>query len=127
LVTRSNKLQRYAATRIASAPGCFAGICGSWQHHMRLTMIILGIHPPGQKIVPTSGPVDSGQKIDIPSPLERYFGRPRDNSFNYLTYLDYHSWYCADDHPISSNVRGDVCEPVRFADRENSPVSVSEM
>jgi hypothetical protein len=36
-VTRVNKLQDYAATRISSASECFTGICGYWQHHMKPT------------------------------------------------------------------------------------------
>jgi hypothetical protein len=54
-VTRVNKLQYYAATRISSASECFAGICGYCRHHMKPTVHGLGIHLPGQKIVLTSG------------------------------------------------------------------------
>jgi hypothetical protein len=46
-VTRVNKLQYYAATRISSASKCFAGLCGYWQHHMKPIVHVLGIHLPG--------------------------------------------------------------------------------
>jgi DNA polymerase III delta prime subunit len=121
-VTRVEKLQDYAATRISSASECFAGICGYWRHHMKPSVRILGIHLPGQKIVLTSGPGDSRDKIDIPSPLERYFGRPKDCRYDELTYLEYHSRYSVDDCPTSEYAFPDVCEPVRFSNERKKPV-----
>jgi hypothetical protein len=114
-VTRVNKLQYYAATRISSASECFAAICGYWRHHMKPTVHVLGIHLPGQKIVLTSGPGDALEKIDIPSPLERYFGHPIDSSYDELTCIDYHSRYSVDAPPASCDVDKYVCEPVLFA------------
>jgi hypothetical protein len=75
----------------------------------------LGIHFPWQKIVLTSGPGDALEKIDIPSLLEKYFGRPIDSSYDQLTYVDYHSRYSVHASLASCDVDKDVCEPVRFA------------
>jgi hypothetical protein len=124
-VTRVNKLQYYAATRISCASECIAGICGYWPHHMKPTVHVLGIHLPGQKIVLTSWPGGALEKIDIPSPLERYFGRPIDSSYDQLTYIDYHSRYSVGALPASCDVDKDVCEPVRFANpRKNSAICI---
>jgi hypothetical protein len=82
---------------------------------MKRTVHVLGIHLPGQKIVLTSGPGDALKKINIPSPLERYFGRPSDSSYDQLTYIAYHSLYSVDARPAFCDFDKDVCEPVRFA------------
>jgi hypothetical protein len=124
-VTRVNKLYYYAATRIPSASECFAGICGYWRHHMKPIVHVVGIHPPGQKIVSPSGPSDALEKIDIPSLLERYFGRPIDSSYNQLTSIDCHSRYYVDARPASCDVDKDVCKPVRFANPRKILQSVS--
>jgi hypothetical protein len=124
-VIRVNKLQYYAATRISSTSEYFAGICGYWQHHMKPTVHVLGIHLPGQKIVLTSGSGDALEQIDIPSPLERYFGRPIDRSYHQLTFIDYHSRYSVGTSATSCDVDKDVCEPVRFANpRKNSAICI---
>jgi hypothetical protein len=117
-LTHSDKFQYFAATRVSSASECFAGICGYWRHHMKPTVIILGIHLPGQKIVLTTGRADALQKADVPSPLEMYLGRPKDSSFHDLTDLDHHSRCSVDDHSTSSNVHRDVCEPFRLGNHE---------
>jgi hypothetical protein len=104
---------------------CFAGICGYWRHHMKPTVHVLGIHLPGQKTALTSGPDDTLGKIDISSPLERYFGHPIDSSYDQLTDIDYHSRYSVDASPASCNVNKDVCEPARFANpRKNSTICI---
>jgi hypothetical protein len=103
-VIRVNKLQYYAATRISSASECFAGICGYWQHNMTPAAYVLGIHLPGQKVVLTSDPGDVLEKIDIPSPLERYFGRLTDSSYDQLACIDYHSRYSVDARPIQERI-----------------------
>jgi hypothetical protein len=124
-VTRVNKLQYYAATGFSSASECFAGICGPWRSHMKPTVHVLGIHLPGQKIAFTSRPDDAFEKIDIQSPLERYFGRPIDSSYDQLTSLDCHSRYSVDVCPASYDIDKDVCEPVRFANpRKNSAICI---
>jgi hypothetical protein len=124
-VTRVNKLQYYAATRISSTSECFADICGYWRHHMKPTVHVLGIHLPGQKIALTSVPGDALEKIDIPSSLERYFGRPIDSSYDQLTYIDYHSRHSVDARPASCDVDKNVCEPVRFANpRKSSAICI---
>jgi hypothetical protein len=92
---------------------------------MKLTVHVLGIHLPGQKIVLTSGPGDALEKINIPSLLERYFGRPIDSSYGQLTYIDYHSRYFVDARPASCDADKDVCEHVRFVNpRKNSAVCI---
>jgi hypothetical protein len=92
---------------------------------MKPTVHVLGIHLPGQKIVLTSKPGDALEKIDIPRPLERYFDRPIDSSYDQLIFLDYHSRYSVDAHLASCDVDKDVCEPVRFANpRKNSAICI---
>jgi hypothetical protein len=120
-VTRVNKLQYYAAIRISSASECFDGICGYWRRHMKPTVHVLGIHLPGQKIVLTSRLGDALGKIDISGPLERYFGRPIDSSYDQLTYINYHSRYSVDARPVSCDVDKDVCEPVHSANPRKNP------
>jgi hypothetical protein len=89
---------------------------------MKPTVQILGIHFPGKKIVLTAGPTDAVEKPDIPSPLERYLGRPTDNAFDRLTYLEYHSRYSIVDHPTSSDIHPDICDPVHFANLRKEPM-----
>jgi hypothetical protein len=113
-VSKSDKLHYYAATRVSSASECFAGICGFWRHHIKPTVQFLGIHLPGKKIVLRAAPVDPVESVGIPSPIEKYLGRPTDSSFDHLTYLDYHSWYFIVDHPTSPDTHPNVYNPVRF-------------
>jgi hypothetical protein len=54
---------------------------------MKPTVHISGIHLPGQKIVLIYGLGEALEKIDIPSLLERYLGRPIDNLYDHLTYI----------------------------------------
>jgi hypothetical protein len=63
---------------------------------LKPTVPILGIHLPGQKIVLTSGPDDALDKVDVPSPLEAYFGRPTQDSYHELIDLEEHSRYSMD-------------------------------
>jgi hypothetical protein len=62
-VTRVNKLEYPGATRISSALGRFAGICGHWQYRMKPTVYVLWVHLPGQKIGLTSGPGDALERL----------------------------------------------------------------
>jgi hypothetical protein len=89
---------------------------------MKPTVHVLGIHLPGQKIVLTSGLGDALENIDISSPLERYFGRPIDSSYDQLTYIDYHSRYSVNTRPASCDVDKNVCQPVRFANSRKNYV-----
>jgi hypothetical protein len=92
---------------------------------MKPIVHVLGIHFPGQKIVLTSGPGDALEKIDIAGPLEKYFDRPIDSSYDQLAYIDYRSRYSVDARPASCDVDKDVCEPVRFANpRKNSAICI---
>jgi hypothetical protein len=78
---------------------------------MKPTVHVHGIHLPEQKIVLTSGLGDALEKIDIPSPLERYVGRPIDSSYDQLISVDYHSRYSVNARPASCDIDKDVCEP----------------
>jgi hypothetical protein len=92
---------------------------------MKPTVHVLGLHLPGQKIVLTYAPGEALEKTDIPGPLERYFGRPIDSSYDQLTYIDSESRYSVDARPASCDVDKDVCEPVRFANpRKNSAICI---
>jgi hypothetical protein len=92
---------------------------------MKPTIHVLGIHLPGQKIVLISGPGDALEKIDIPRPLEKRFGRPIDSSYDQLTYIDHHSRYSGDARPASCDVDKGVCKSVRFANaRKNSAICI---
>jgi hypothetical protein len=92
---------------------------------MKPTVHVLGTYLPGQKIVLISGPSDASEKIDVPSPLERYFGHPIDSSYDQLTYIDHYSRYSVDAGPASCDVDKDVCEPVRFANsKKNSAICI---
>jgi hypothetical protein len=120
-LTWVNQLHYYAATRISSASECFAAICGYLRHHIKLIVHVLGIHLPGQKIVLTSGPGGALENNDFPSPLERYFSRPIDSSYDQLIYINHHSRYSVDARPASCDADKDVCEHVRFPNpRKNS-------
>jgi hypothetical protein len=121
-VTKEQKLEYYAANRIASAPECFAVICGCWRHHMKPTVIILNIHLQGKKIVLTSGRSDAQQKIDNPSPLERYLGRPRHVSHDLELYTEYYAGYSLDPKHCASNGQPDLCDPVNYANPRKKPV-----
>jgi hypothetical protein len=121
-ISKVDKLQYYAATRISSASECFVGICGYWRHQMKPAVVILGIHFPGKKVVLTASPADALKKVDIPSSLERYLGRPTDSSFDELTYLEYHSRYSVDEHHNSDDAHRDVYNPGRFANSRKGAV-----
>jgi hypothetical protein len=92
-VDKNEKLAYFAATRILSAPECFAQICGFWRHHLKPTVMIFTIQLEGKKVVLASSPSDALQKVEIPSPLERYFRRPRGPPYDPMTFLEYHSNY----------------------------------
>jgi hypothetical protein len=65
------------------------------------------------------------EKIEIPSPLERYFGRPTDILNDQLTYVDHQSRYSVDARLASCDVDKDICKPVRFANpRKNSAICI---
>jgi hypothetical protein len=81
---------------------------------MKSTVQILGIDLRGKKIVLMARPGDAVEKVDVPSSLETYLGRPVESSFDRWTYLEYHSWYSIADHPTSLDVDPDVCDPVHF-------------
>jgi hypothetical protein len=126
-VDRSAKLQYYAATRISSASECVAGIDGFWRQHLKPTVRMPSIRLPGKKIILISGGPSDFEKVEIPSPLERYLGRLTDSLYDQLTYLEYHSRYSVDPHPSSSDAHPDICEPVRFANQKKKRFSASSI
>jgi hypothetical protein len=83
---------------------------------------VLNIHLPGKKIVLAAGRTEALQKVDIPSPVERYLGRPMESSFDQLMYIKYHSQYSVDACPKSVDVHPDVCDPVRFANQRKESI-----
>jgi hypothetical protein len=90
---------------------------------MKPTVQILRIHLPDKKIVLTAPPADAVEKVDIPSSLETFLGRPTDSSSDQLTYLEYHSRSFIVDYPTSSpDVHPDVCNPVRFRNLRKEPM-----
>jgi hypothetical protein len=122
VVTPDNRLEYYAATRIASAPEAFAGICGFWRHHMKPTVRSLGIHLPGKKIVMRSGRGDPAVQVDVPSALERYLGRPLGEQYDLLTYIEYFAEYSVDSKQRSGDSDGDQCQPAYYANRLQRPI-----
>jgi hypothetical protein len=120
-VRPGEKLEHFAATRISSACECFAGICGFWRHHIKPAVEVLNIHLEGQKIVWACDQRDAEMKIDLPSRLERYFGRPNDEKYDNLTYTDYYSQYNVVSRP-GRNMDEDVCIPTHFVSMRKSPI-----
>jgi hypothetical protein len=47
-VTPAQKLEYFAATRIASAAECFAAICDFWRYHLSPTVLMFGMHLEGR-------------------------------------------------------------------------------
>jgi hypothetical protein len=121
-VNRNERLEYFAATRISSACECFAGICGYWRHHLKPTVNLLTIHLQGKKIVLASDRDDEQMKADIPSRLERYFGRPTGQRSDALRYTDYYSMYVVDSKRGSENPDQDQCDPVQYANRRKTPI-----
>jgi hypothetical protein len=54
---------------------------------MKSTVQILGVGLPGKKMLLTSGPVDALDRVDMPNPIERHFGRRIGSSFDQPTHL----------------------------------------
>jgi hypothetical protein len=78
------------------------------------TVITLGIHLEGKKIVLAHGPRDAQTRIDTPSRLERYFGRPGDTAYDELTYLDYYA-NSSLESTGGTDENKDFCDPPNFA------------
>jgi hypothetical protein len=110
------QLKYYPASRIASAPECFASMCGFWKHHMKPTVLMLGIHLPDQKIILTRrGGADAREIVDLPSQLERYFGRPGSPEFDLLKYEDYYSQYTVESRRARDTSCPGLGDPVHVA------------
>jgi hypothetical protein len=92
---------------------------------MRPTVITLGFHLPEQRIIMTGLGDDPAKRVNLPSQLERYFGRAGSEELTHLKYGEYYAAYLfrakvrgPDDHP-------DNCEPVQFAhERENRALCI---
>jgi hypothetical protein len=124
-VQEHQRLQYYAATRIASAAECFAALCGFWRHHMRPTVITLGFHLPEQKIIMTGLDDDPAERVNLPSQLEHYFGRPGSVQFTPLKYGEYYAAYLLRGKAGGPDDLPDNCEPVHFAhERENRALCI---
>jgi hypothetical protein len=124
-VDRTQKLEYYAATRVLSAPECFAQIAGFWRHHLNPTVLIFSIHLEGKKVVLAASRADALDRIDIPSPVERYFNRPDGSPYDQLTFLDYHSNYSLEPPKPDSdltNLTLDKCPRPRIVKPRPSPI-----
>jgi hypothetical protein len=121
-VNRSQPLEYFAATRISSACECFAGICGYWRHHLKPTVVALNLHLEGQKVVLVFGQHDEREKVDAPSRLERYFGRPLGAKFEDLTYTQYYSSYTVCGRRTAVSATADLYRPTHFAAIRRKPV-----
>jgi hypothetical protein len=121
-VSRAEKLEYFAASRISSACECFAGICGYWRHHMKPAVTVLNIHLEGKKVVLALDRADEQRKADIPSRLERYFGRPATSKYDDLTYTDYYSKYVVDVKSRTEESDRDQCDPPHFVTARKKPM-----
>jgi hypothetical protein len=89
---------------------------------MSPTVITLGFHLDGKKIVITGLHEDPKKRVDVPSRLERYFGRPEGEEFDRLTYCDYFAEYLVEARRSSGSGIPDQCRPPHFANRRRKPV-----
>jgi hypothetical protein len=121
-VNRSQRLEYFAASRVSSACECFAGISGYWRHHIKPAVVVLSLHLPGKKVVLAVDKRQGERKMDLPSRLERYFGRPLGQDFERLTYPEYFGNYILRPVLRSEGGRSDVCEPPYFVVRRKKPV-----
>jgi hypothetical protein len=122
LVRPENKLKYYAATGVASACGCFAGICGFWRYHMKATVRSLGVHLPRKTVILAAYKPEALVKVDIPGPLERYLGRSADQSFDHVRCADYYANYSADSKSSSDLSPRDTCQRSHFANQRRKVI-----
>jgi hypothetical protein len=89
---------------------------------MTPTVITLGFHLDGKKIVITGLHEDPKKRVDVPSRLERYIGTPKGEEFNRLTYCDYFGGYVVEARRSSGSGIRDQCRPSHFASRRRKAV-----
>jgi hypothetical protein len=73
--------------------------------------MMLSIHLEGKKVVLAADRVEAGRKVDLPSRLERYFGRPMGLAYDGLRYTDYYAHYYLVSEERSENGQSDECIP----------------
>ena len=89
---KSNPLEHFVASRIASGPECFSCICSFWRYHVSKTIVIIKFHLEGKKIIYTTSNKDYDPSKNL-SMLEHYFARPIDEQFDNLKIEEYYSNY----------------------------------
>jgi hypothetical protein len=89
---------------------------------MKPTVRSLGIHLPNEKVVLAAGPRDALEKVDLPSPLERYLLRPEVELFTPLTYVEYYARYSVDARATSARAIPDRGEPPHFANTRRKQI-----
>jgi hypothetical protein len=82
---------------------------------MKPTVRSLGVHLPDQKVVLAAGRRDALEKVDSPSPLERYLLRPESELLTPVTYADYYARYSVGTRAASARSMTDRGEPPHFA------------
>jgi hypothetical protein len=83
---------------------------------------MLSIHHEGKKVVLAADRVEAGRKVDLPSRLERYFGRPLGLEYDGLRYIDYYAQYYLVCEERSENCRSDRCIPRAYLHLRKAPV-----
>jgi hypothetical protein len=86
------------------------------------TVITLSIHLPNKKVIGAGADQDPKDRVDLPSALERYLGRPAGAEFTMLKYSEYYAGYLVEGHSKSSRAALDSCTPPRFAVPRRKPV-----
>jgi hypothetical protein len=64
------------------------------------TVITLSIHLPNKKVIVTGAFQDPKERVDLPSALERYFGRPEGLEFDVLSYSEYYARDLVEGHSM---------------------------
>jgi hypothetical protein len=121
-INRSQRLEYFAATRVCSARECFAGISGYWRHHLKPAVVLLNSHLPGKKVVLTFDKREGETKVDLPSRVERYFGRPLGDDFERLTYPEYFGSYVLSPQGDAGSGYRDLCHPSYSVNRRKKSV-----
>jgi hypothetical protein len=121
-INRSRRLEYFAATRVCSACECFAAISGYWRHHLQPAVVLLDIHLPGKKVVLAFDTCEDEAKVDLPSRLERYFGRALGDDFERLTYPESSGSQVLSPQGDAGSGHRDLCNPSYFVNRRKNSV-----
>jgi hypothetical protein len=89
---------------------------------MSPTVISLSFHLEHKKIVMTGFHEDPKDRVDFPSRLQRYFGRPDGDEFEGMTDTDYFASYLVEARQHSGAGVPDKCRPSHFAIRRREAV-----